>query len=99
MTDKDTHTNKLQLLFQWPITKNSKVKRAWLGAMGDRPGSPSRVCMSEDKVRTKCAGKTCVGLWGYSWGPRELSGVGGPGLGEAGRYKWYQSRDDCRSQP
>jgi hypothetical protein len=37
-------------------------------------------------VRTKCAGKTCVGLWGYSWGPRELPGVGGPGLGEAGRY-------------
>jgi hypothetical protein len=43
-------------------------------------------------VRTKCAGKTCVGLWGYSWGPRELSGVGGAGLREAGRYNWYQSR-------
>jgi hypothetical protein len=39
-------------------------------------------------VRTKCAGKTCVGLWGYSWGPRELPGVGGPGLGEAGRYRF-----------
>jgi hypothetical protein len=38
-------------------------------------------------VRTKCAKKTCVGMWGYSWGPRELSGVGRPGLGEAGRYK------------
>jgi hypothetical protein len=37
-------------------------------------------------VRTKCAGNTCVGLWGYSWGPRELPGVGGPDLGEAGRY-------------
>jgi hypothetical protein len=37
-------------------------------------------------VRTKCAGKTCVGLWGYSWGPRELPGVGGPDLGEVGRY-------------
>jgi hypothetical protein len=49
--DKDTHTNKLQLLFRKPITKNSKVKHAWLGAMGDRPGSPSRVRMSEDKVR------------------------------------------------
>jgi hypothetical protein len=36
-----------------PSQKNSKVKRAWLGAMGDRPGSPSRVRMSEDKVRMK----------------------------------------------
>jgi hypothetical protein len=53
MIDKDTHTNKLQLLFRKPITKNSKVRRAWLGAMGDRPGSPSRVRMSEDKVRRK----------------------------------------------
>jgi hypothetical protein len=35
--DKDTHTNKLQHHFWKPITKNSKVKRAWLGAMGDRP--------------------------------------------------------------
>jgi hypothetical protein len=43
----------LQLLFRKPITKNSKVKRVWLGAMGDRPGSPSRVRMSEDKVRRK----------------------------------------------
>jgi hypothetical protein len=32
-----------------------------------------------------------LGLWGYSWGPRELPGVGGPGLGEAGRYNWHQS--------
>jgi hypothetical protein len=37
-------------------------------------------------VRIKCAWKTCVGLWGYSWGHRELPGVGGPGLGEAGHY-------------
>jgi hypothetical protein len=51
MIDKDTHTNKLQLLFRKPITKNFKVKRAWLGAMGNRPGSPSRVRMSEHKVR------------------------------------------------
>jgi hypothetical protein len=36
-----------------PSQKNSKVKRAWLGAMGGRPGSPSRVRMSEDKVRRK----------------------------------------------
>jgi hypothetical protein len=32
-------------------------------------------------VRTKCAEKTCVGLWGYYWGPREQPGVGRPGLG------------------
>jgi hypothetical protein len=38
--------------------------------------------MSEDKVRKK---DKCWSV-GYSWGPRELSGVGGPGLGEAGRY-------------
>jgi hypothetical protein len=44
----NTHTNKLQLLFRKPITKNSKVKRAWLGVMGDRPGSPSQVRMSVD---------------------------------------------------
>jgi hypothetical protein len=36
-----------------PSQKNSKVKLAWLGAMGDRPGSASRVRMSEDKVRRK----------------------------------------------
>jgi hypothetical protein len=53
MIDKDTHTNKLQLLFGKPITKNSKVKRARLGAMGDRPGSPYQVRMSEDKVCKK----------------------------------------------
>jgi hypothetical protein len=33
-------------------------------------------------VRTKCVEKTCVGLWGYSWGPRELPGIGEPGLRE-----------------
>jgi hypothetical protein len=27
------------------------------------------------RVRTKCAEKTCVGFWGHSWGPKELSGV------------------------
>jgi hypothetical protein len=45
-------------------------------------------------VRTKCAGKTCVGLWGYSWGPRELPGVGGPGLGEAGHYNVMEHSKD-----
>jgi hypothetical protein len=34
----------------------------------------------------KCAGKACVGLWGYSCGPRELLGLGGPSLEEAGCY-------------
>jgi hypothetical protein len=43
-------------------------------------------------VRKKCAGKTCFGLWEYFWGPRELQGVGGSGLGETGRYTWYQNR-------
>jgi hypothetical protein len=37
-------------------------------------------------VRTKCVGKTCVGLWGYYWGARELLGVDGPGL------KWARPR-------
>jgi hypothetical protein len=31
----------------------AKVKRAWLGAMGDRPGSPSRVSMSEDSAQER----------------------------------------------
>jgi hypothetical protein len=35
-------------------------------------------------VRTKCAGKTSVGLWGQSRDPRELPGVTGPGHGVAG---------------
>jgi hypothetical protein len=43
-------------------------------------------------VRTKCAGKACVGLWGYSWGPRELSGIGGPSLGDAGHYNKLGNR-------
>jgi hypothetical protein len=80
--DKDTHTNKLQLFFSGsPSLKNSKVKRAWLGAATDRQVLPGCAW-----VRTKCAGKTYVGLWGYSWGPRELTGVGRSGLGEAGHY-------------
>jgi hypothetical protein len=41
-------------------------------------------------VRTKCAEKTCVGLWGYSWGPREQPGVGEPSLGEAGYLRVQQ---------
>ena len=56
--------------------------------MGDRPGSSSRVRMSEDKVRRKdwCWSVRTVLIL------RELSDVSGPGLEEAGRYKWYQSR-------
>jgi hypothetical protein len=47
--------------------------------------------VTDREVLPECAGKTCVGMWGYSWGPKELPGVGGPGLGEAGRYKWHPS--------
>ena len=65
-----------------PSLKNSKVKRAWPGAMGDRPGSSFRVRMSEDKVRRK----------DWCWSVRvvlvlfKLPDVSGPGLAEAGRY-------------
>ena len=66
-----------------PSLKNSKVKRAWPGAMGDRPGSSFRVRMSEDKVRRK----------DWCWSVKvvlvlvKLPDVSGPGLVEAGRYK------------
>ena len=65
-----------------PSLKNSKVKRAWPGAMGDRPGSSFRVRMSEDKVRRK----------DWCWSVRvvlvlvKLPDVSGTGLVEAGRY-------------
>ena len=36
------------------------------------------------RVRTKCAEKTSVGLWGQSKDPRELPGVTGAGPGVAG---------------
>ena len=50
--------------------------------MGDRPGSSSRVRMSEDKVRRKdlCWSVRAVYIL------EKLSDVSGPGLGEAGRY-------------
>jgi hypothetical protein len=51
--------------------------------MGDRPRSPSRVRMSEDKVRRK---DICWSV-GIFLDSRELSGVGGPDLREAGRYR------------
>ena len=63
--------------------KNSKVKRAWPGAMGDRPRSSSRVRTSEDKVRRK---DKC-------WSVRavyilvKLPDVSGPSLGEVGHYR------------
>jgi hypothetical protein len=63
--------------------KNSKVKRAWPGAMGDRPESSSRVHMSEDKVRRK----------DLCWSVRTVyilekrPDVSGPNLEEAGRYR------------
>jgi hypothetical protein len=43
-------------------------------------------------VRTKGPGKTCVAVWGYSCGPRELLGVGGPSIVEAGHYKRYHNQ-------
>ena len=50
--------------------------------MGDRPGSPSRVRMSEDKVRRKdlCGSVRAVYVL------EKLPDVSGPGLIEAGRY-------------
>jgi hypothetical protein len=36
------------------------------------------------RVRTKCAEKTSVGLWGQSRHPRELPGVTGPNHGVVG---------------
>ena len=49
--------------------------------MGDRPGSPSRVCMNEDKVRRKdlCGSVRVVYVL------EKLSDISGPGLVEAGR--------------
>ena len=51
--------------------------------MGDRPGSPSRVCMSEDKVRKKdlCGSMRAVYVL------EKLPDVSGPGLVEAGHYR------------
>ena len=68
--------------FGSPSTNNSEVKRAWPGAMGDRPGSSSRVRTSEDKVRRKdlCWSVRAVYIL------EKLPDVSGPGLGEAGRY-------------
>ena len=51
--------------------------------MGDRPGSPSWVRMSEDKVRRKdlCGSARVVYVL------EKLPYVSGPGLVEAGRYR------------
>ena len=51
--------------------------------MGDRPGSPFRVRMSEDKVRRKdlCGSVRAVYVL------EKLPDVSGPGLIEAGRYR------------
>ena len=50
--------------------------------MGDQPGSPSWVCMSEDKVRRKdlCGSVRVVYVL------EKLPDVSGPDLVEAGRY-------------
>ena len=52
--------------------------------MGDRPGSPSWVRMSEDKVRRKdlCGSVRAVYVL------EKLPDVSGLGLVEAGRYKF-----------
>jgi hypothetical protein len=75
-----------------PSQNNSKVKRAWLRAMGDRPGSPSRVRMSEDKVRMK---DMCwfarIFLGSYRATRCRWARPPGPGLREAGRYRKYFS--------
>ena len=69
-----------------PSLKNSKVKHAWPGAMGDRPGSSFWVRMSEDKVRRK----------DWCWSVRvvlvlvKLPDVSEPGLVEAGRYRYHR---------
>jgi hypothetical protein len=66
-----------------PSPKNSKVKRAWPGAMGDRLGSSSWVCTSEDKVRRKdlCWSVKVVYVL------EKWPDVSGPGLEEVGRYR------------
>ena len=50
---------------------------------GDRPGSPSRVRMSEDKVRRKdlCGSMRAVYVL------EKRPNISGPGLIEAGRYR------------
>ena len=57
--------------------KNSEVKRAWPGALQgwvtDRELVPG--CA---RVKTKCAEKTSVDVWGQSRDPIELPGVTGP---------------------
>ena len=65
-----------------PSLKNSKVKRAWPRAMGDRPGSSSQVRTSEDKVhrKDKCCSMRAVYIL------VKLPDVSGPSLGEVGRY-------------
>ena len=65
-----------------PPLKKSKVKRACPGAMGDRPGSSSRVRTSEDKVHRKdlCWSVRAVYIL------EKLPDVSGPSLEEVGRY-------------
>jgi hypothetical protein len=44
------------------------------------------------RVRTKCAEKTSVGLWGQSRNPRELPGVIGPSHGVVGVLQMWGLR-------
>ena len=66
-----------------PSLKNSKVKRVWPRAMGDRPGSSSWGRMSEDKVHRKdwCWSMRAVYVLG------KLPDISELGLEEAGRYR------------
>ena len=52
--------------------------------MGDRPGTSSRVRMSEDKVRRK---DMCWSVRTVYVLESSQPDVSGPGLGEAGRYR------------
>ena len=51
--------------------------------MGDQPGSPSRVRMSEDKVRRKDLCRSVRAVYVLE----KLPDVSGPGLVEAGHYR------------
>ena len=74
--------------------RNSEVKRAWPGALQgwvtDRELVPG--CA---RVRTKCAEKTSVDLWGQSRDPRELPGVTAAGPGWVGVLQFGIRADPC----
>jgi hypothetical protein len=61
--------------------------------MGDRPGNPSWVRMSEDKVRRKdlCGSVRVVYVL------EKLPDVSGSGLVEAGRYRMHSTSQERRN--